>query len=333
MHIIRHPAFRWFISVILLALMGYQLWSRSDHFQNFRIDSWRQAGWYMVIVLFLMPVNWWLETLKWHSFLSVHARVSFKRSFKAVTSGIALSLFTPNRIGEYGGRLLFMPYAFRWPVVFSTLMGSISQNLIAFGTGIIAFILLFREMVLFQILGIFLLAVGVICFFKIKDLATWICKWKLPKSLRKLNHQLGYFEDYRPGLLVKSLSIAGVRYLVYTSQFVLLLIGFEPEANVIDLFLGISCLYLFHTLIPMPPVADVLARTNIALILWSGTGMSELSISLASFIVWVINLLIPAILGSLAIGAFDPKKSFITHDAHFSPSYEPVAADQSKGKG
>ena len=122
-----------------------------------------------------------------------------------------------------------------------------------------------------------------------------------------------------------------MRYLVYTLQFVLLLKGLEPEASVVNLFLGVSCLYLFHTLIPMPPVADVLARTNLALILWSGTGMSELSISLASFIVWVVNLLIPAILGSLAIGTIKQKKSFNTHDPHLSPSYEPAIADGPKG--
>ena len=35
MHIVRHPAFRWVITVILLVLMGFQLWSRSDQFQVF----------------------------------------------------------------------------------------------------------------------------------------------------------------------------------------------------------------------------------------------------------------------------------------------------------
>src|SRR5688500_1514965 len=161
MHIVRHPAFRWMISIILLALMAYQLWSRSDHFQTFQIGSWRQAGWYLAVVIVLMPVNWWLETLKWHGFLSVHAKVNFGRAFKAVTSGIALSLFTPNRIGEYGGRILFMPYAIRWPVVFSTLMGSISQNLVAFAMGITGFILLVNGLTFLKVLGVAILVIGI----------------------------------------------------------------------------------------------------------------------------------------------------------------------------
>src|SRR5688500_12741182 len=104
MHIVRHPAFRWMITIILLVLMGFQLWPRSDQFHAFKIASWQQLSWYLAAVILLMPVNWLLETWKWHSYLSVHARVNFARAFKAVTGGIPLSLFTPNRIGEYGGR-------------------------------------------------------------------------------------------------------------------------------------------------------------------------------------------------------------------------------------
>ena len=328
MHIVRHPAFRWAITIILLGLMGFQLWSRSDQFQVFKIASWQQLSWYLAAVILLMPVNWFLETLKWHEYLSVHAKVKFGRAFKAVTSGIALSLFTPNRIGEYGGRILFMPYAIRWPVVFSTLMGSISQNLVAFSAGIISFFLLFDGLLLFKIIGLMAILFAVLLYFNMHYVTKIVCRLNWHSFFKKLNNQLSHLADYKKTILLKTLLISSVRYGVYTLQFVLLLIAFEPEVSVLNLFLGVSCLYFFQTVMPMPPVADVLARTNIALILWSGTGMSELSISLASFIVWMINLLIPAILGSLAIGTIDLKKAFNSHDPQLNPSYEPVLPDQ-----
>ncbi len=331
MHIIRHPAFRWLFSIVLLVLMGYQLWSRSDHFESFSLKIIHQGGWYLGLVILLMPINWWLETVKWHGFLSVHSKVPFHRAFKAVTSGIALSLFTPNRIGEYGGRILFMPYAIRWPVVFSTLMGSVSQNLVAFSAGIIACIFLLKDLIMLKILGIAVIILTTVSFFYMKMMVAWVCKWKIHPAFQKLANQLSHIQDYRPRLLVRSLGIALIRYLVYTFQFVLLLHAFEPDTSMIIQFLGVSGLYLFHSLIPMPPVADVLARTNLALIVWSGSGMSELSISLASLLVWVINLLIPAVLGSLAINTIAPEKSLINHDQYFSPSYEPVITDHSKG--
>ena len=328
MHIVRHPAFRWVITVILLVLMGFQLWSRSDQFQVFRVASWSQLTWYLAAVILLMPVNWFLETWKWHTYLSIHAKVSFGRSFKAVTSGIALSLFTPNRIGEYGGRILFMPYAIRWPVVFSTLMGSMSQNLVAFSAGIISFALLFKGLLFLKIAGFAAVFIAALFYFNMHFAGSVVCRLKVHSFFKKLSNQLSHLKDYSKGILVRTLLLASIRYGIYTLQFVLLLIAFEPGVPVLNLFLGVSCLYFFHTVMPMPPVADVLARTNIALILWSGTGMSELSISLASFIVWMINLLIPAVLGSLAIGTIDLKKAFNTHDAQLNPSYEPALPDQ-----
>lgn len=331
MHIIRHPSFRWLLSITLLILMGYQLWSRSNHFETFNLEIFSEAGWYIALVAVMMPLNWWLETKKWHGLLSVHAEVPFSRAFQAVTSGIALSLFTPNRIGEYGGRLLKMPYAIRWPVALSTLMGSVSQNLISFTAGIVAFIFLFDDLLPVKILGLGLIILCTVSFFHMQRVVGWICKMKIHRVFAKLATQLIHLEDYTTGLLTKTLLIAFARYVVYTAQFVLLLHAFGSGSPIISMVLGVSCLYLFQTLIPLPPVADVLARTNIALILWSGSGMSELSISLASFTVWMINLLIPAVLGSLAIGTIDLKKSFNTHDPHFSPSYKPLVTEQSKG--
>ena len=330
MQFLKHPAFRWLLSILLLCLIGYQLWLRSDQIHSFRINDIRHAGWYLAAVLVLMPVNWWLEALKWHGFLSVHSNIPFQRSFKAVTGGIALSLFTPNRIGEYGGRLLFMPYAIRWPVVFSRLMSSISQNLIAYSAGVIALIFLFDSFIFIKVTGIISILLAAFCFFRMRKVVDWICRRKLHPAFIKLANQLSHLSDYKSPLLGRSLWISLLRYVVYTSQFVLLLHAFEPQIPFGILYMGVSALYLFQTLVPMPPVTDVLARTNLALILWSGTGMSELSISLASFIVWMINLLVPAILGSLAIGTIAPKKSFSIHDSDFSPSYEPVVADQPK---
>jgi hypothetical protein len=144
------------------------------------------------------------------------------------------------------------------------------------------------------------------------------------KFLRKLH----WLETYDHSAFLRSLVISLARYLVYTSQFVILLLAFEPEASILQLYMGVSALYLFHTILPMPPVADVLARTNLALVLWSGTGMSELSISLASLLVWVINLLVPAVLGSLAISTYRPVKSLNSDDAHFRPAIGPVMADE-----
>ena len=57
------------------------------------------------IVVLMMFINWMLESLKWKFMIRKIEAISFFTSFRAIFSGITVSSFTPNRIGEYGGRV------------------------------------------------------------------------------------------------------------------------------------------------------------------------------------------------------------------------------------
>ena len=74
-----------------------------------------------------MPVNWGLETEKWRRLLRPELVLSFRRARAGIFTGISVSLFTPNRIGEYGGRLLLIPAAKSWLGLAATLIGNMAQ--------------------------------------------------------------------------------------------------------------------------------------------------------------------------------------------------------------
>ena len=86
-----------------------------------------------------MPVNWIFETLKWRVLIEKVEKLSFKKSFAAIIAGVTLSIFTPNRIGEYGGRILFVKAKNNWKSVIATLVGSFSQLLIILSAGMLGF--------------------------------------------------------------------------------------------------------------------------------------------------------------------------------------------------
>ena len=307
--------------------MGYQLWVKSHHFSDFSGGLFLKAAPWLIWVLLLMPVNWCIETFKWWLLLNKHNPVGFGHALRAVLRGITLSLFTPNRIGEYGGRLLFMPAEYRWPILTSTLVSSISQNLVALCAGMISCVVIFTGFSFAKAIGIVIILFAVLIYFNLPRIVRRFSSIHIHPLVNKLIRRIHWIGIHSKSTLALSLVLSMVRYAVYTTQFVLLLLAFEPSMDAGPLFVGVSALYLFHTLIPMPPVADVLARTNLALILWSGTGMNELSISLASLLVWIINLLIPAVLGSVAIGNYRPGKTFNSHDSNYRPALEPVLAD------
>src|SRR5262245_35141194 len=62
----------------------------------------------LIGVFVLMIVNWGVESIKWKLAIQRIQKVSFFTSFKAILSGTSFSVTTPNRVGEYLGRVLYM---------------------------------------------------------------------------------------------------------------------------------------------------------------------------------------------------------------------------------
>ncbi|MEO9004181.1 MAG: hypothetical protein ABI288_05570, partial [Ginsengibacter sp.] len=65
-------------------------------------------AWRFWLVILLAFFNWGFEARKWQVLLKPLQKMSFFRAYKSVLSGLALSLNTPNRMGEYGGRILYV---------------------------------------------------------------------------------------------------------------------------------------------------------------------------------------------------------------------------------
>src|SRR5262249_6990083 len=75
--------------------------------QNIKKALQGSESWKCWAVAVMMLLNWGLEACKWRLLLWPLEKISFGRSFKAILAGVALALNTPNRIGEYGGRVLY----------------------------------------------------------------------------------------------------------------------------------------------------------------------------------------------------------------------------------
>ena len=65
----------------------------------------------IILVLFMMFFNWLLEALKWQFLIKKIEKISLITALRAVFSGITVSVFTPNRVGEYGVRVFCLEKA------------------------------------------------------------------------------------------------------------------------------------------------------------------------------------------------------------------------------
>ena len=84
----------------------------------------------LILVFLLMFVNWSLEALKWKLSVQHVQPVSFARAVKAILSGVSFSVTTPNRTGEYLGRVLYMNEGNRLKAISLTILGSLSQLIV-----------------------------------------------------------------------------------------------------------------------------------------------------------------------------------------------------------
>jgi uncharacterized membrane protein YbhN (UPF0104 family) len=118
-----------------------------DSFKSYKIL-------YLFVAVTLVLFNWGIEAKKWQLSVKPVYPVSFKQSFKAILAGVSFSVTTPNRVGEYLGRMLYVPDGSRLKTIAVTLVGSLSQLLITLICGIIGLIVLKNNLIQAEIIGL-----------------------------------------------------------------------------------------------------------------------------------------------------------------------------------
>jgi uncharacterized membrane protein YbhN (UPF0104 family) len=260
----------------------------------------------LLLVFLLMFLNWGIEARKWQLALRPLGRISFLTSLKAIFSGTTMAFFTPNRIGEYVGRMFHLDRSKRISSIPLTIICSMAQLLVTLVMGAIGliFLTLYLENVIFWINLLVYLVVAVtivltIFYFRL----SWLIKWveKIPGTA-KLIRWVGVVDRFNATLLMRILSLSTARYLVFIVQYFLLFQVFGVNTDWWQSFWAVSVVFLVIAIVPSVAVLTELGirwETSIEVLqLFSPNVAGILATSLA---VWIINLVIPALIGSLLI--------------------------------
>lgn len=301
------------VIVILLSYVIYQqvfakenaeeIWK--NFLQNLTFDK---IHW-LFITAVLIPINWTFETLKWQVLIKDFEKLSFGKAYQAILSGITFSLFTPNRIGEYGGRILLVKPENNWKAVIATLVGSFSQLLVLLSCGILGlllFIYLFLEIDQWIWLSIFFVGIlftflMLFCFYNIDLVIPIVKRIPFAYKLRRFVKDVNVLRNYSSSILSLALLFSFLRYVTYTLQYFFMLQFFGIKVSIIKGLAGIATIYLLQTSIPLPPIWDLFARGQIALEIWGFSSENEIGILASTFTLWVLNLIIPALIGTIFI--------------------------------
>ncbi len=303
--------------IVVILTIYYQVFAKeniNELYGEFLVNFNAGNAWWVIVAAILMPVNWILETLKWQVLVGRVEKVPFLRAFKGVFLGVSLSVFTPNRVGEYGGRILVVKPENNWKTIVATLVSSFSQQIALFTLGILGMVFFIHfylktEWILslgFGVVGIVLIIFMLVCYYNVRFSIPLF--QKLP-YLRRFTKHMEVLDEYTFYELSLALFYAILRYAVYSLQYYLILRFFGIH---VSLFLGISgiaTIFLLQTSVPLPAIADLFVRSEVALYVWGFFTNNEISILASTFGLWVLNIIVPAALGMLFIFSVNISKT------------------------
>lgn len=279
-------------------------------------------SWKFWTVCALMLANWLIEARKWQVLMLPLQPVSLWRSFKATLTGVAFALNTPNRVGEYGGRMLYLEKENRISSVSLTIVGSISQLIVTLLMGTLGLLLLRSTLtneaaygaigtIWMNALLVTIAAITTACvifYFRLGWLLKCCIKLKMPE--RWLKH-IRVLEDLNVTILLRVLTLSIGRYLVFVSQYILMLQLMQVHTSIWHAFWLITVLYLILALIPTVALLELGVRGKAGIMLFETFSSNTVGIYAASTGIWLVNLIVPALAGSiLAAGLkiFNTKK-------------------------
>ena len=298
------------ILVLAFAFIYHQFLNKNDNLNQFKALisklSQNQVTITLSAVVLLMVVNWLLESLKWQYLSRRLVDISVWEAVQAVFCGLTWAIFTPNRIGEYGGRVMFLPNRKRIHGVFAMAVGSFAQNVITNLTGIVAslwFTYYYLHITGWLFLGItalcvFFLGILLIFYFNIKWLVWLLDRIKFLRKYHRFFEIMGRYDGHE---LLVVISYSLTRFFVFSFQYYLVIHLLLPNIPFVDMMMTVTVFIFIQSALPSLDLLDIGVRSFTAAHLFLYITNQQIAIIAAVSSIWLINLIIPAILGSVFV--------------------------------
>ena len=254
-------------------------------------------------VVLLMFFNWGIEGLKWKRLIKPIEPVGSWLAIQSVFCGLTWAVFTPNRIGEYGGRVFFLSPKRRIVGIVGMAVGNIGQLVLTNVFGAIAVcVFVYRFTTIEYSLFLALLAIALIfClffvafYFNIKWLNGILLSIRFTRKYKKFYAILARYKKLE---LLKILGYCLARYLVFSTQYFIMFLWLIPEINFFDILMLVSILFFVQSSLPSLDLLDIGVRSITAVFFFKYVTPESAAVVACIASIWLINIIIPAILGS-----------------------------------
>lgn len=258
----------------------------------------------LTVVVLGVPLNWYLESLKWHYLMNASGvNLSRQDAFKSTLAGAAVSTVLPNRVGESLGRIFWLPGHHKLAGAVQSALGGIAQLCVTLSAGaaLLPLYLIFNTDLQGHLItavsstGIILAGLSVFFLFKLPQIRLSTFK-NIPGSkwLEKIQQSL---QQAKKNTLRRVLLISAARYVVFSLQFAAVLIVFVDSLSFISALGCVAVIYLVTTAVPSFTLAELGIRESVAVLLISPFSDESAAVIFATFFIWCINIAVPSLFG------------------------------------
>jgi hypothetical protein len=269
-----------------------------------------QNSLFLFFAVLLLFANWGLETSKWFLLINQFEKTSYINSLKAVLSGVTLSIITPNQIGDFAGRVIHLHTLDKIKGSLITVISHTAQVLatIIFGMyALLAFtakadfyVYIYWKQIAFAFFVTHIFAI--IGYIRLDLLYNILSRTRF---FNKIEKYVIVFKSYSKTQLTKVLFFSIFRYIVFLTQYVLLLQFFGVNIGLLNCVIGVIAVFCIQSVVPSFFLLDIGVRGAAAIFVFEELSnfdkSIELGVLLSAYSLWIINMMIPALLGLIFI--------------------------------
>lgn len=296
------------MAVLAVSFISYKIYTNEgsgNYLEQLQIAFLQPGSLILFLFVFLlMLLNWLTEAMKWKYMIGKIEKVKFVTAVEAVLSGLTVSILTPNRIGEYAGRVFHLNAGNRLRATVITIIENSSQLLVTVLAGSIASLVFIKEFIelspwiYFLIRGM-LIVFCLLClllYFNLELFERVFNRYRFLARFSDVYHVFSLY-SYLELLYVFLLSI--LRFLIFSFQFYLLLSIYGCDLPVLTSLLMSSITFFVMAVVPTFAIAELGIRGAVSAYFFSKVTIDVLPVLNASFSLWFINLAIPALAGAV----------------------------------
>lgn len=285
---------KWVILIAALSYVGFHFfqpdWKASMQLVGQHVFLWENSL-LLLLILLLLPINWGVESLKWHLLCQQFEPVSRKEAFRMVLYGVSLGFWSSYSLADLAARTWHFKGK-RGQAFAVVMVNRFAQAVPAFAGGIWAIIEGHLLPPHWTNLGFFWGATVALAF--VIFLVARRFWWKYLKSSWRFMRSISF------ALFARVLGWSVLRYFVFSLQFFLMFQIFQVSLNPLLIFAGISWIFFVKSFVPsFHAVGDLGLREFSALLFFAPFGVSSQVVVCASLGIWCINILLPGLLGLL----------------------------------